>query len=266
MIKVVRIIYSVLLVAFITVLNASETYAKIGDYTMVCGKNRACNTASSKCIVCEERHVVSSKDLGYSGFNAGVYDFFSFFVPDILEDEILQEVFYCVDKDYEEPSHCRRSATGGVKGKTEILYTFWFDQTISEGTACVTSNFYNMYTASCFGCEITKILASAFINAAAKAEEVSQKAGYVILTVATLIWIAIFVLKNVSSFATVEPRQMIQQLMVQLFKVLLAFVLISSGFKTILHYTMEPLMIAGTDFADAILVSENHSSVEQENK
>ena len=63
------------------------------------------------------------------------------------------------------------------------------------------------------------------------------------------------VLKNISSFTTVEPMKMIQDLLIQLFKVFLAFVIVNSGIPTILHYTMEPIMLAGTDFGSAILTA-----------
>ena len=55
-------------------------------------------------------------------------------------------------------------------------------------------------------------------------------------------------------FLQTVKLKMIQELLVQLFKIYIAFVIINSGIQTILHYTMEPLMLAGTDFADAILI------------
>jgi len=120
---------------------------------------------------------------------------------------------------------------------------------------CITSNFIASYTSTCYSCDIVKTLSSAFIRAAAKAYDVSREAANAILVVGMILWIAIYVLKNISSFTTVEPRQMVQGLLVQFFKIFVAFTIINSGIPTILHYTMEPLMLAGTNFGDAILSS-----------
>ena len=45
---------------------------------------------------------------------------------------------------------------------------------------------------------------------------------------------------------------MLQEFMIQMFKIILAFVIINSGIETILRYSLVPLMNAGTDLADAI--------------
>ena len=134
---------------------------------------------------------------------------------------------------------------------TESAYAGIFNN--SHEQACITSTFIESYTSTCYSCDIAKTLASAFIRAAASAYEVSKEAANAVLVVCTILWIGIYVLKNITSFSTVEPRQMIQGLLVQFFKIFIAFAIINSGLPTILHYTMEPLMIAGTDFGDAII-------------
>lgn len=105
----------------------------------------------------------------------------------------------------------------------------------------------------CFTCEIVQILISSFITAGAKAYEISKDLGNAVLLVGTILWLAIYVLKSVASLASVEPAKMLQDILTQLFKVLCAFVVINIGIQTILEYTLNPIMIAGTDFGRAIL-------------
>ena len=112
-----------------------------------------------------------------------------------------------------------------------------------------------MYTSTCYSCEIVETLVSAFTKAAAKAYQVSREAGNAILVLGMILWIAFFVLKNISAFTTVEPMKMLQDLLVQLFKIFLAFVIINSGIPTILHYSLEPIMNAGTDIGSTILAA-----------
>lgn len=238
MIKNVKYIFLALFITMLAcVINPNSANAAIGDYTMTCGKTPlgdpvSCSTDKYNCVVCTEH----STPWGLRW----VYD----------EEK---RVFYCRNKDLKVKGNCSVTTTGGLEGESETNFLiFTVDQ--DAGYECVTNNFLSMYTSTCYGCEIVETLASAFVRAAAKAYNVAREAGNAILVVATIIWIGIFVLKNISSFTTVEPRQMLQQLMIQLFKVFIAFVILNSGIQTILHYTLEPIMLFGTDFADAILV------------
>lgn len=120
---------------------------------------------------------------------------------------------------------------------------------------CEVQKFEKEYLNTCYSCDIVTTLTSAFLKAGAVAYEVSRSAANVVLIVVTSIWVAIFVLQNVSSFSTVEPMEMLQALFVQFFKVIVAFVIINAGISTILHYTLEPIMLAGTDFGNAIMTN-----------
>lgn len=231
------VLLPIMSVLFSLALGISDASAEIGSYSIVCGKTAKgqavnCDTSTHKCYSCE--HHTHPRGLRWLG-------------------DRVTNTFSCLNKDINPPSNCSYSGTGGLVGESHTQVLF-FETAKKEGVECITNNFLAMYTSSCYSCEIIETLASAFIKAAAKAYDVSKEAANAILVVGMIIWIAIFVLKNVSSFTTAEPRKMIQELLVQLFKIYIAFVIINSGIQTILHYTMEPLMLAGTDFADAILI------------
>jgi len=227
----------ILSLLFCLLINISVSKAAIGDYTIVCGTTAKgqpvnCDTSTHRCIKCEHH----SSPRGYRW----------------ISDRVTYN-FTCINKANKIPRNCETSNAGGLKGEshTSILL---FKVAKDEGIECVTNNFIAMYSSTCYSCEIVETLASAFVKAAAKAYDVSRQAGNAILVVGLIIWIAIYVFKNVTAFTTVEPRQMIQGLLVQFFKVFVAYAIINSGIQTILHYTLEPIMLMGTDFADAIMV------------
>ena len=221
-----------------TMFCANVSYAAIGEYSIVCGttsrgQDQMCNMGTHKCLRCETHTT-----------------------PWLLRwaaDHVKYE-FSCVNANTKTPRSCSIANGGGREGASYTRVLAW-KVSEDEGNECVTSNFVAMYTSACYSCEIVETLASAFVRAAAKAYDVAKEAGNAILVVGMILWIGIYVLKNISSFTTVEPRQMIQGLLVQLFKIMLAFIIVNSGLPTILHYTMEPLMMFGTDFATAILMS-----------
>lgn len=232
-----RLIFLILFSMFMLTINTQVSHAAIGEYSIVCGttakgQDMMCDMSTHKCVKCKTR------------LNRGLAS---------LVAQHVQYDFKCINKDISPGPDCSVSNAGGRSGSssTRILA---FTIAENEGNECVTNNFLAMYTSTCYSCEIVETLSSAFIRAAAKAYGVTREAANAILVVGMILWIAIYVLKNITSFTTVEPRQMVQGFLVQFFKIFIAFTVINSGIPTILHYTMEPLMIAGTDFADAILM------------
>ncbi len=186
------------------------------------------------------------------------------------EDHVSK--YFCATSTSGLPGDCRAAPKGGLDGETyhtagffRSIYngvgeiTGWWDgETDIGGTVatpghnCIVSNILAIHGAQCYPCAVFEILFIAFMRAAEKAYDVSKEAGNIILFVCTLIWLAFFVLKNVSSFAAVDPMMMLQQMTVQFFKVILAFVIINSGVKTILHYTLVPIVSVGTDIASGV--------------
>lgn len=210
--------------------DSSDLKKEIVCGVTVKGEDIKCDTSTHKCMKCKK------------------------FIPtlSIFNWHTLEE-YTCVPPDVTPKRKCDPAPNGGRIGEKK---TKAFGITISKekGSDCVVANFAQKY-AYCYGCEVVETMANAFIAAAGHAYDVSRKSANAILVVASILWIAFFVLKSVSSFATIEPMKMLQDFMVQCFKILVAFTIINSGIQTILHYTLVPIMNAGTDFGSAILLT-----------
>ena len=162
------------------------------------------------------------------------------------------KVYHCQSSSSSLGDKCEYAMNGGLKGDEFRTYVAGLIKGADkEGKNCIVYNYFLKYS-NCYGCVVAQTLTSAFVKAAAKAYNVSKKAGNTILLIGMMLWMAFFALKNVSSFATIEPMQMLQQFFVQCFKVILAMVILNSGLETILRYTLVPIIKTGTDIADTI--------------
>ncbi|HCU58811.1 MAG TPA: hypothetical protein DIC64_02395 [Alphaproteobacteria bacterium] len=201
------------------------------------GEKVECSITKQKCISCTE-----FKDSGWNYVGA---------VLTLGMRQTKVEVYKCVDMNAP-IGDCELAMGGGLKGDqyTNHIYGLFTSGKV-YGDSCIVYNYFIKY-ANCYGCTVVQTLTSAFVMAASKAYNVSKQAGNAILLVGMMIWLAFFALKNVSSFATIEPMQMLQQFLVQCFKVVLAMVILNSGLETILHYTLVPIMKTGMDISNTI--------------
>ena len=206
------------------------------------GEEVMCSITSQKCLICTE---YKSDDASTAVGRA-----FQWVGRQVTARKI--EVYYCKDMNAPVGEDCQIAMSGGLKGdEWRESIGGLFKSGHIDGDKCIVYNYFIKY-GSCYGCTVVQTLTSAFVMAASKAYTVSKQAGNAILLVGMMIWLAFFALKNVSSFATIEPMQMLQQFLVQCFKVILAMVILNSGLETILHYTLVPIMKTGMDFADTI--------------
>lgn len=111
------------------------------------------------------------------------------------------------------------------------------------------------YQSNCYSCIIVKTLIETFMSACAVAYDVTSEAGVKLLTLGALIWMAFFVMKNVSSLANVEPGAMVNTLAVFLFKVMVAYIFITSGLGVLVKYFVNPFLTAGADFGLALMAT-----------
>lgn len=118
---------------------------------------------------------------------------------------------------------------------------------------CDIENMRKMYQSKCYSCVIIKTLMETFLNACSKAYDVTSEAGLKLLVFGSLIWMAFFVMKNVSSLSNVEPGAMVNTLITFLFKVMVAAILISSGLGVLVKYTINPILTAGADMGMAFM-------------
>lgn len=236
-----------LLVVFQTCNTSTAQAGNLSNFDIVCGDTPKCNMGTSSCLICKYKD--------NKAWSLGIYT-----------DQWWE--YICVPKGVttttslkdpgRDPVECSDTAgRGGKSGDREAVFFATIHNDVEEGYNCQTTNFRAMYHSICYSCIIVDILISAFVKAGAKAYDVSRQLANTILVIATILWLAMYVLKSVSSFSTVEPMKMLQDILFQLFKVFVAFTIVNAGISTIIDYTIKPIVSTGTDFGMAILNSVN---------
>lgn len=236
-------------ILLVTCLPLSRTHAErlMSDQKILCGFENGqdggaeveCDILTKACIVCTE-----TKDgTGWkSVISLGAYS-------------RKVQVYKCVPQGSHYDKSCQLAMNGGLEGDEWSNHLWGLVKNARvEGQNCIVYNYFVKY-ANCYGCIVVQTLTSAFAKAAGKSYNVSRKAANAILIVGMALWLAMFALKNVSSFATLEPMKILQELFVQCFKVMLAMVIINAGLKTIISYTLVPIISVGMDIADTISVN-----------
>ncbi len=123
----------------------------------------------------------------------------------------------------------------------------------ASNSSCNIKGMQQKYQSSCYACIVVKTLLEKFLNASTKVYDLCRDAGVQVLLIGAMIWVAFFVLKQVSSLTNVEPASMVGTLLTQFFKIMFAYVVIVSGADTFIIYVVNPLLTAGADFGIGIL-------------
>ncbi len=74
------------------------------------------------------------------------------------------------------------------------------------------------------------------------------------------LWTAIFVLKHVTAVEVKNPSKMIQEYLLQAFKVLLVVLILKGNYFQVMHYSLEPVFNTGMQFSQTITGTENSCS------
>lgn len=117
-----------------------------------------------------------------------------------------------------------------------------------------------IYKSGCYACDIVTALIGSFMNACTYLYDVSKEAGHKILLVGLMLWIAFYILQQLSSLKNVEPMAMVNDLLVMAFKVLGAYLVIGAGIDFFIDYAIVPFMNFGAQFGIAMLASASAAS------
>lgn len=155
--------------------------------------------------------------------------------------------------------------TGSVLGnytvtRTETGDTIIGSSNLDDDNSCDIDGMRKQYQSKCYSCVIIKTLLETFLNACSKAYDITSEAGVKLLVLGALVWMAFFVMKNVSSLSNIEPGAMMNTLTVFLFKVMVAYILITSGLGVLVKYTINPLLTAGADMGIAYTSAVSYKS------
>ena len=218
-------------------------HAELTAKTVVCGDVQSCNLDTHMCY---KRSTLETGD----GLTNTTVSYVCVLKGTEMKKEVSSDFFG--DRMTTRVTEYTEAPNGGT-GKENTTSALIFSHT-TEKDQCKTQYFKQKYE-PCYPCEVIIVLFSAFLTAASAAYDATKQAANAILIVASILWIAGFAMKNVSSFTSVEPMKMLQDLFIKFFKIILAFVIINSGLQAILHYSLVPIINTGTDFANTILAS-----------
>lgn len=112
-----------------------------------------------------------------------------------------------------------------------------------------------IYKSGCYPCKVIKTLISSFMNGVKFLQDVSVRAGTRILLIGFLLWIAFYIMQQVSSFKDIEPRDMVNNLLIMAFKVLGAYYVIQLGFQIFVDFIVVPFLGWGIDFGTYLLTA-----------
>ena len=124
-----------------------------------------------------------------------------------------------------------------------------------DNSVCKVAEMEKKYQSSCYSCIVVKTLLEKFINACTRVSDLCRRAAVQVLLVATLLWVAFWALKTISSVASLEPSSIVNTLLIQGFKILFAYVVIESGIEVFMIHVVSPILVAGADFGTAILAN-----------
>lgn len=124
-----------------------------------------------------------------------------------------------------------------------------------QDTSCDYQNF-ELPSDSCLFCPMFKALFNT-ASALAKKTYNSLKDGIVnVVIVAFALWIAIYILKQVSAFELKEPKKIMQELLVQAFKVLFVVLVLKTSYAQILKLTIDPIFNTSMHYIQALTETE----------
>lgn len=130
----------------------------------------------------------------------------------------------------------------------------------AESGKCDLANFLPQ-SGECYFCPLFTVL----FNTASKISQKSYTAladGIVnVVLVAFAIWVAIYVLRFVSAFEVQKPSKMLQGLLVQAFKVLVAVLILKASYFQVLNLTVAPVFNTGMAYTQSVTGQTDCSSL-----
>lgn len=105
----------------------------------------------------------------------------------------------------------------------------------------------------CWYCRVVIVMTNAYLQAAEASLPTTIELGHVILKWGFLIWLAIFLLKQLSSMSGVTPGKMLQEIFMMGFKCAFCYYALDMGTDFVTTYILNPIVITGTDIGNALL-------------
>jgi hypothetical protein len=126
------------------------------------------------------------------------------------------------------------------------------ETTNSEG--CKYSELQKKYMegSKCWYCMVVGKMTGAYLYAASLVIPTVKTLALLVLRIGFLIWLALYILKQVSSISPTSVGKFLQEILIMGFKVMLATLIIKDGTSFINTYIMTPIIDTGIDIGNAI--------------
>ena len=105
---------------------------------------------------------------------------------------------------------------------------------------------------TCWFCSIFRVLFNTASTIALKAYKALADSIAIVVVVGYAIWVSIVILKHIAAVEVKDPRKLLQELMIQAFKVLLVVIILKMSFFQVMHLTLEPVFNTGMTFVQTI--------------
>ncbi len=109
-----------------------------------------------------------------------------------------------------------------------------------------------MEDSTCWYCMVVGKMTGAYLYAAALVIPTIKNMALMILRFGFLIWLALYILKQVSSLSPISVGKFLQEILIMGFKVMLATLIVKDGTAFINEYIMTPIIDTGIDIGNAI--------------
>lgn len=120
-----------------------------------------------------------------------------------------------------------------------------------RGAECALEN-YLPDADDCWFCPLFKVLFNTSSVIALKSYNTLADGVAMLVIVGFALWVSVFVLKNVSAVEVKTPSKMIQEFLVQAFRVLVVVIILKLSFFQVIQLTLEPVFNTGMNFTQAI--------------
>ncbi|MBO6290620.1 MAG: hypothetical protein J6N45_09935 [Alphaproteobacteria bacterium] len=106
---------------------------------------------------------------------------------------------------------------------------------------------------NCWYCNIVSTMTNSFLTAVAESNGIVQTLALLILRYGFLIWLAYYILQQVSSLAPIKISKVLQDILMMGFKVLLATLAVRQGIPLLTEFFIDPVMLLGVDYGQEML-------------
>ncbi len=220
-------------------------YARGANAFHACGKN---NDTIAKAQKCEPKYTILALNKTPDGFSNQIFYHWE-----------LGKFHHAYDSDVvaqPSPYYSASASQGARQGEST--------DGSRDASTCAMEEMQKMYLTEgevdkyCWYCKIVIVLVNAYLDVAKDAiGGATLPLGKIILRWGFLIWLAYYILQQVSSMNAVTPGKMLQEILVMGFKVAVASAILGVGMDFIRDYYLNPIVETGVNYGTNIFKQMN---------